>query len=37
MHMGIAPEVPEHVRPLDLPNIPDPVFAEVLSLEIGEV
>lgn len=35
--VGLATEEPDHVRPLDLPDIPDAVFADVLVLIIGEV
>ena len=35
--MGVAPEKPQAIRPLDLPNIPDFVVAYVVILEKSQM
>ena len=37
MDVRRAPEIPEHVRPFDLPDVPDTIAADVIIFRKGHV
>lgn len=37
VNVGFAAEIPEHLRSLDLPHVPDTVTSEVLPLGVREM